>query len=128
MRRYISISEYLAVRERCESQGYSDIFFNEQDNRWYGFKGNGVIPYPVPRTKEEIIRAAIDFVIFHLHPIGISINAYLTLKIFHNLFDSETLLQPESAYEILFSATVGYGWFYQKSIRKKLIQLKKSNL
>ena len=48
MSRYIPLSEYITKQKWCEDRGWTEPFF--QDNRWYAFPPNAVIPQPIPRT------------------------------------------------------------------------------
>ena len=51
MSRYIRTSEYIRKRDWCDRRGWTEPFF--QDNRWYAFPPNAVIPQPIPRTRHD---------------------------------------------------------------------------
>ncbi len=48
MSRYIRTTEYIRKQDWCDKRGWTEPFF--QDNRWYAFPPNAVIPQPIPRT------------------------------------------------------------------------------
>ena len=48
MARYISLAEYRSKKKWCEVRGWTEPFF--QDNKWYAFPPNAVIPLRIPKT------------------------------------------------------------------------------